>query len=298
MWVIIGGFAFFIFVLSVFTLVYVAMKAQPSSSSEYYSSSSGGDKIGVVDIEGVIVSPKNTVHDLKKFADDDSVKAIILHLNTPGGGAAASEEIYREVRRIRDEKKKKIVTSIETVGASGGYYIASGTSKIFANEASIVGSIGVIMDWFNYGDLLQWAKLKEVVIKAGEFKDTGDPARELTPAERAYLQGMADNMHAQFIRNVAEGRNLKVDDIKAIADGKVWTGEQALPLHLIDQIGDFDTAVKDTAKTVGIKGEPSLVRPEKEKRTLWDLLFNDSSELIPDRSKLMERNPGFYFLWK
>jgi len=297
MWVIIGGFVFFIFVLSVFTLVYVAMKAQPSSSSGYYSSG-GGDKIGVVDIEGVIVSPKNTVNDLKKFADDDSVKAIILHLNTPGGGAAASEEIYREVRRIRDEKKKKIVTSIETVGASGGYYIASGSSKIFANEASIVGSIGVIMDWFNYGDLLRWAKLKEVVIKAGEFKDTGDPARELTPAERAYLQGMADNMHEQFIRNVADGRNMKEQDIKAIADGKVWTGQQALPLHLIDQIGDFDTAVKDTAKSVGIKGEPSLVRPEKEKRTLWDLLFNDASEIIPDQSKLMERNPGFYFLWK
>jgi protease-4 len=295
LWVLIGGGLFFLFVLAVFTLVYVSLRRE--QAGEYVVTGSGG-KIAVVDIEGVILSPRATVRDLKKFADDSSVKAIIVHLNTPGGSAAASEEIYRQVRRIRDEKKKRIVASIGVVGASGGYYVASATNKVFANNASVVGSIGAIMDWYNYGDLIRWAKLKEEVIKSGEFKDTGDPARELTPAERAYLQTMVYNMRDQFVAAVASGRGLKVEDVSALADGRVWTGEQALPLKLIDQIGDFEAAVKDTAQAVGIKGEPALVRPVKERRTVLDLLLGDVSDYLPDRAKLLEKNPGFYFLWK
>ena len=202
------------------------------------------------------------------------------------------------MRRIRDDKKKRIVADIAVVGASGGYYVASGTNKIFANDASVVGSIGAIMDWYNYGDLVRWAKLKEEVIKSGEFKDTGDPARELTPVERAYLQGMVNNMKDQFVAAIASGRGLKAEDVSALADGRVWTGQQALTLKLVDQIGDFEAAVKDTAKAVGIKGEPSLVRPAKERHSLLDLIFGDASQWLPDRSKLMQRNPGFYFLWK
>lgn len=292
LWVLIGGGAFFLFLLAVFTLVYVSMRSTRAGAGF------GGDKIGVVDLVGVILSPKDVVKQLKKFGDDDSIKAIVLHVNTPGGGAAASEEIYREVRRIRDQKKKRIVASIETVGASGGYYVSSATNKIFANDASIVGSIGVIAEWYNYGDLIRWAKLKEVVIKAGEFKDTGDPARELTPVERQYLQGLIDNMHAQFIHAVADGRHMKVEDVQAIANGKVWTGQQALPLKLIDQIGDFQAAIDDTAKAVGIKGEPTIVRAQKERRSLFDLIFGDISDYLPDRGKLMQKNIGFYFLWK
>lgn len=293
LWVVIGGGGFFLFLLAIFTLVYFSVRNDNRSDFRAF-----GQKIGVVDLEGVIISPHDTVRDLKKFADDDSIKAIIIHVNTPGGGAAASEEIYREVKRIRDEKKKRIVASIETVGASGGYYVSSATNKIFANEASIVGSIGVIAEWYNYGDLLKWAKLKEVMFKAGEFKDTGSPTRDVTPAERVYLQGMIDNMHQQFIHSVAQGRNMKDEEIRAIADGKVWTGQQALPMKLIDQIGDFEAAVKDTAKAVGIKGEPTLIRPQKDKKTMSDLLFGDISGYIPDRAKLMQSNVGFYFLWK
>src|SRR5690349_14462943 len=211
-WFLVGGGVFFLFLLFVFTVVYFTMHADGGDEFSGF-----GDKIAVVDVEGVIVSPKETVDNLKRFADDDSIKAIILHLNTPGGGAAASEEIYREVRRIRDEKKKRIVADIETVGASGGYYIASATNKIYANNASIVGSIGVIMEWYNYADLIKWAKLKNIVIKTGEFKDTGNPARDITPAEQQYLQGMADNMLGQFVHSVADGRGVKDDKIKSIA---------------------------------------------------------------------------------
>src|SRR6476660_7187742 len=275
LWIVIGGGAFFLFVLAVFTLVYLSLHAGGENAS---LRASFGDKIGVVELEGVILDPSTVVQQVKKFGDDDSVKAIILHVNSPGGGVAASEEIYREVKRIRDEKKKRIVASIESVGASGAYYVSSATNKIYADKGSIVGSIGVIAQWVNYGELLHWAKLKDVTMKAGEFKDTGSPTRDMTPAEKEYLQSLIDNMHTQFIQAVADGRKMKFDDVKAIADGKVWTGQQALPMKLIDQVGDFEAAVADTAKSVGIKGEPSLVRPEKDRKTLLDLLFGDVSQ--------------------
>jgi protease IV len=291
---LLGGGAFFLFLVCIFALVYFTVRSQQKTSAF----SGFGDKIAVVDLEGVIMTPKDVVEQLRKYADDGSIKAIVLHVNSPGGGAAASEEIYREVLRIRDKKKKVIVASIETVGASGAYYVSSATNKIFADEASIVGSIGVIAQWVNYEELLKWAKLKDITIKAGEFKDTGSPTRPMTPAERAYLQGLIDNMHTQFIHSVATGRHMKDDDVRVLADGKVWTGEQALPLKLVDQIGDFRAALEDTAKSVGIKGEPTVVHPEKERKSVLDLLFGDMSEYLPSRAKLMETNVGFYYLWK
>lgn len=294
LWIVIGGGAFFLFVLAVFTLVYITLRTGDRTSAL----GGFGDKIGVVDLEGVIITPSVVVPQLKKFADDDSIKAIILHVNSPGGGVAASEEIYREVKRIRDEKKKRIVASIETLGASGAYYVSCATDKIYADNGSIVGSIGVISEWFNYGDLLRWARLKDITMKAGEFKDTGSPTREMTPAEKEYLQSLIDNMHTQFIQAVADGRKAKFDDIKAIANGKVWTGEQALSMKLIDQVGDFQTAVDDTAKAVGIKGEPVLVHSEKERKTVLDLLFGDVSEWLPTREKLLDQHMNFYYLWK
>jgi len=294
LWILIGGGTFFLFVLAVFTLVYLTLHA----GGEQASITSFGDKIGVVDLEGVILDPKIVVGQLKKFGDDDSIKAIILHVNSPGGGVAASEEVYREVKRIRDDKKKRIVSSIETVGASGAYYISAATNKIYADNGSIVGSIGVIAQWTNYGDLLRWAKLKQETLKVGEFKDTGDPTREMTPAERAYMQSLIDNMYGQFVQAVAEGRHAKTADIKAIADGRVWTGQEALSMHLVDQIADFQAAVEDTAKSVNIKGEPTLVRPEKNRQTVLDLLFGDVSPWLPTREKLLENQLGFYYLWK
>jgi protease IV len=292
LWIVIGGGAFFLFVLAVFALVYLTLHAGKDTTIAF------GDKIGVVDLDGVIFSPNPVVQQLKKFADDDSIKAIILHVNSPGGGVAASEEIYREVKRIRDEKKKRIVASIETVGASGAYYVSSATNKIYADNGSIVGSIGVIAEWVNYGELLQWAKLKQITLKAGEFKDTGSPVRDLTPAEREYMQGMIENMHTQFIQAVVDGRHAKFDDIKTIANGKVWTGQQAAQMKLIDQVADFQAAVEDTAKSVGIRGEPVLVRPERDRKTLADLLFGDLSEWLPSREKLMDQHVGFYYMWK
>jgi len=294
LWILVGGGAFFLFVLAVFSLVFLALHAGSSDAGF----GGFGDRIGVVDLDGVILSPQPVVSELKKFADDSSIKAIILHVNSPGGGVAASEEIYREVKRVREEKKKRVVVSIETVGASGAYYIASASNKIYADSGSIVGSIGVIAQWVNYGDLLKWAKLKDVVVKTGEFKDTGNPARDLTPAEQAYMQALIDNMFGQFVQAVADGRGMKFDDVKSIANGKVWTGEQAKSMKLIDDVGDFEAVVKDTAKSVNISGEPTLVRPERNRRTMLDLVLGDVSKYLPDREKMLEQQVGFYYLWK
>lgn len=290
---------FLLFTALLWTAAWFTLRSSGNTSSGFDTFGSG--TIAVVDVKGVILSADKIDSQLEKFANDDSVKAIILHIDSPGGGAAASQEIYHEVLRVR--KKKRIVASIESVGASGAYYVASATNRIYANQASIVGSIGVIMEWVNYGDLLKWAKLKPVTIKAGALKDAGSPTRELTPEERAYFQDLTDNMHGQFIADVAAGRKLPVKTIQELATGRVWTGQEALPLHLIDQAGDFRTALLDTARSVGIHGEPRIVRPQEPHPGLIDLLFGAESKLsFPDPKEalqsLLERSPGFYFLWE
>lgn len=259
-------------------------------------------RIAVVDVKGVILSPDKIDRQLERFANDDSVKAILLHIDSPGGGAAASQEIYHEVLRVRSKHKKRVVASIESVGASGAYYIASATDRIYANQASIVGSIGVIMEWVNYGDLMKWAKLKNVIIKAGALKDAGTPTRDPTPEERAYFQGLTDNMHAQFIQDVATGRHMPGPAIRNLATGQVWTGQQALPLHLIDQTGGFRTALLDTARAVGIRGEPTVVRAKDHNPGLLDAILNANSKAaLPTPGELqsiLEKSPRFYFLWQ
>jgi protease-4 len=266
--------------------------------SDSGGSSFGGSSIAVIDISGVILDADKVDKQLEKFGDEDSVKAIVLHIDSPGGGAAASQEIYHEVLHIRQDKHKKVVASVESMGASGAYYIASGCDKIYANPASVVGSIGVIMEWTNYGDLLKWAKMKNITISRGDLKDAGDPTRDLTPKEQAYFQSLVDNMYAQFIHDVAEGRHTTDDKIEPLATGQVWTGEQALPLGLIDAQGGYRVALMDTARSVGINGEPHVVRPGKEKRGLIAMLDDSADDLFPNPSQLLNRSPGFYYLWK
>ena len=228
-------------------MVWSIVRSVNGDSSASIDGLGGGSKIGVIDITGIILDADKIDTQIRKFGDDSSVKAIILHINSPGGGAAASQEIYNEVVRVRHEKNKKIVASVESVGASGAYYIASGCDKIYANNASVVGSIGVIMEWTNYGDLLKWAKMKNVVIHAGTLKDAGDPTREMTPEEQAYFQSLVDNMYGQFVHDVAVGRHSTDDKIRPLATGQVWTGQQSLPLGLIDKVGGFRVALIDTA---------------------------------------------------
>jgi len=279
----------------------VAISAAVKSLNADTDNGSGSftaDSIAVIDVSGVILDADKVDKQLEKYGDDKSVKAIILHIDSPGGGAAASQEIYHEVLRVRQEKHKKIVASVESMGASGAYYIASACDRIYANPASVVGSIGVIMEWTNYGDLLKWAKLKNITISRGDLKDAGDPTRDLTPKEEAYFQSLVDNMYGQFIHDVAVGRHTTDDKIAPLATGQVWTGEQALGLGLIDQQGGFRVALMDTARSVGIHGEPTIVRPSKEKRGLLAMLNDNADDLFPNPSQLLNRSPGFYYLWK
>lgn len=264
------------------------------------TSSFGEPSIGVVDITGVIVDADKIDKQLERFGKDDGIKAIILHIDSPGGGAAASQEVYHEVLRVRKDMHKQVVASVESVGASGAYYIASGCDRIYANPASVVGSIGVIMEWTNYGELLKWAKLKSVNLHKGQLKDAGDPTRDMTPQEQAYFQGLIDNMYAQFIRDVAAGRHTSAEKIQPLATGQVWTGEQAQPLGLIDAQGGFRAALMDTAKRVGLKGEPQIVRPPKDQHGLLGLLTGDETtdDLFRSPTNLLNQSPGFYFLWK
>jgi protease-4 len=282
-------------VLGFTALVVHMFKSMGDTDSSFSTSSSS---IAVIDITGVILDADKVDKQLEKFGNDSNVKAIILHIDSPGGGAAASQEIYHEVMRVRSEHKKIIVASVESVGASGAYYIASGCDKIYANPASVVGSIGVIMEWTNYGELMRWAKLKNITIHAGELKDAGDPTRDLTPKEEAYFQSLVDNMYGQFVHDVAVGRHSTDDKIRPLATGQVWTGEQAQPLGLIDAQGGFRVALIDTARSVGINDEPKIVRPAKDKHGLWAALTDDADSLFPDPSKLLDHAPGFYFMWK
>lgn len=290
----------FVAILGVILLgiVGIVTAAVKSAAAGDASSGFGSDSIAVIDLNGVILDADKIDKQLEKYGSDDKVKAIILHINSPGGGAAASQEIYHEVLRVKQEHKKKIVASVESVGASGAYYIASACDQIYANPASVVGSIGVIMEWTNYGELMKWAKLKNITISRGDLKTAGDPSRDLTPKEQEYFQGLVDNMYGQFVHDVAVGRHTTDDKIKPLATGQVWTGEQALPLGLIDKQGGFRMALIDTARSVGIKGEPEVVRPSKDKHGIWAALNSDTDDLFPNPSKLLDRSPGFFFLWK
>lgn len=293
-WVVLGCVLFLGFCAASITFMVIAVR---NNSSEMGFSGFGGN-IAVVDIDGEILSADTIVDQLRQYDEDGSIKAIILHINSPGGAAAPSQEIYHEVLHIRNAKRKPIVASIESVGASGAYYIASGSNKIYANDASVVGSIGVIMEWTNYGGLLQWAKLKPEVIHAGSLKDAGDPSHEMTPEERAYFQSLVDNMYGQFIADVSAGRHLPANTVRGLATGQVWTGQQALPLHLIDEAGGFRQALLETARSVGIYGEPSVVKPYVAHRGLWDVLTSNADDLLPNPQKIVEQHRGFYFLWR
>jgi protease-4 len=293
---IIAGFGFVIFVA-------IILLAALLLSRDGGFIGLGGDRIAVVYLEGVIFDSKTVNEQLKMYGDDSRVRAILLRMDTPGGGVAASQEIADQVKWLRSEKGKKVVISMGSVGASGGYYIACAADKIYANRGTITGSIGVIAEWVNYGNLLKWAQLQPEVIKSGELKDVGSPTRETTPKERAYLQGLINQMFEQFVSAVADGRKefLTRDQVKQLADGRVYTGEEALKEKLIDDLGNYDAALKGTAELVGIKGEPQVVTPPKPRRgSILDLLTSSDLGGLVSHNTLQP--PGsilqFEYLWK
>ena len=238
-----------------------------------------GDKIAIVEIKGVISQSSGIIEELQQYLEDEGVKAIILRIDSPGGGVGPAQEIYREVIKIKG--KKKVVTSMGSVAASGGYYIASASDRIVANPGTITGSIGVIMQFSNLEELLKKIGIKGVVIKSGEHKDIGSPFREMTPDEKRIMQEVLDNVHQQFIQAVAEGRKLDRSKVVQIADGRIMTGEQAKNLGLVDQMGNLQDTIDITAKMVGIVGKPVVLYPKK-RISIWELLMRDMASAIID----------------
>ena len=293
--IIIAGFGFVFFVA-------IILLAALAFSRDGGFAGIGGDRIAVVYLEGIIFDSKVINEQLKMYGDDSRIKAILLRMDTPGGGVAASQEIADQVKWLRNEKGKKVVISMGSVGASGGYYIACAADKIYANPGTITGSIGVIAEWVNYGNLLKWAQLQTEVVKSGELKDVGSPTREISPKEREYLQRLINQMFEQFVSAVADGRkqHLTRDQIKVLSDGRVYTGEEALKEKLIDELGNYDAALKGTAELVGIKGEPQVVTPPKPRRgSILDLLTSTDVGKLLSNSTLQP--PGstlqFEYLW-
>ena len=238
-----------------------------------------GDKIAIVEVKGVIAQSSGVIEELQQYVDDKDVKAIILRIDSPGGGVGPSQEIYREVMKIRP--KKKVVTSMGSVAASGGYYIASASDLIVANPGTITGSIGVIMQFSNFEELLKKIGIKGVVLKSGEHKDIGSPFREMTPEEKKIMQEVLDNVHQQFIQAVADGRKLDRAKVAEIADGRIMTGEQAKNLGLVDQMGNLQDTIEITAKMVGISGKPNVIYPKK-RLSIWELLMRDMASAVID----------------
>ena len=233
--------------------------------------------IGIVEVQGVIVSSKKTIENIQAFRDDDAIKAIVVRIDSPGGGIGPSQEIYREI--IKTRQKKKVIASMGSVAASGGYYIAAACDGIIANPGTITGSIGVIMEYANVIEIARKIGITPVVIKSGEFKDVGSPLRDMTDKEKEFMQGLVDELYHQFVSDVAKARKMDVTVLTELSDGRVYTGQKALELKLLDRLGNLGDAVHWAGALAHISGELVPVYPREDKMTfikrLADTLFKD-----------------------
>ena len=241
-----------------------------------------GEKVGIIEISGVIADAKNVIHSLKRFREDDSIKAIVIRIDSPGGAVGPSQEIYREIRKTSD--KKKVIASMGAIAASGGYYVAAGTDGIVANPGTITGSIGVILGFTNYEELLQKIGLVPVVIKSGEFKDLGSPVRKMTEEDQKILKDFAKKIHRQFIMDIVEGRKMDQAKVESLADGRIFTGEESKDLGLVDRLGNLEDAIEWAGRLGGIKGKISAVYARKKKLSLLKYLSELSAKEVLHRT--------------
>jgi len=247
------------------------------------------EKIGVLPIEGAITESDFVVAQLVEFRKDRRIKAILLRVDSPGGGVGPSQEIYREIRKTVETKK--VVASLGSLAASGGFYVASAADKIVANPGTLAGSIGVIMEFVQVEELLKKIGVSVEVLKTGEFKDIGSFHRKLTERDREMIRTLVFDVQRQFIDAVAQGRNLPAEKVREIADGRILSGSQCKDLGLVDQLGNFEDAVELAKALTGIKGEVTLVYPKKPRGKWWNLFLQDTSQAVTKavRDALMSR---------
>lgn len=241
----------------------------------------GRERVAVIAVEGTIVDSREVIEQLHRYRDLSTVRAVVLRVNSPGGAVAPSQEIYQEIQKFRHQTKKPVIASLGSVAASGGYYIAAACDRIVANPGSITGSIGVILQIPNLGGLLQKVGIKTTVIKAGENKDLGSVTRDLTEAEIRILQEVMDDVHGQFIDAVASGRRLDRARVEPLADGRIFSGRQALALGLVDELGDLPDAIERAGAMVGIAGRPQVIQERRRRFSLWDLLTENLGLVLP-----------------
>jgi protease-4 len=257
--------------------LFFSMIGGSSSDIETVSTGMGG-QVAVVELKGVILESETVVRQLKRYRDEGRVKAVLLRVDSPGGGVVASQEIYEEVRKTRDGGMP-VVVSMGSIAASGGYYVSCGATRIVANRGTLTGSIGVISEFMEFKDALSKLGIDVNTVKAGRLKDAGSPMRKMTDTDRAYFQQLMDDVHRQFIGVVEDERGLTRDDVVELSDGRVFTGEQALDLGLVDTLGTYEDAIAIAAELGGIEGEPSIVR-ERKRRSIMDRWFGDVGETL------------------
>lgn len=288
---LVTAFFILVFICAVFFVLVFAI----SYFGEEFSFGLGGDRIAVVKIEGTIVESESVIEKIIKFRKNKNVKALILRINSPGGIVAPPQEIYEEVKKTC--KEKKVIVSVESVAASGGYYIACAADTIVANPGTLVGSIGVMIPVENIGELLQKIGVSSKVIKSGKYKDIGSMTRPITEEEEVILQDLIDNTYNQFVDVVVEGRGMTREDVLKLADGRVFTGAQAIELGLIDKLGNLQDTIALAAEMVGIEGEPKVIYPQKKRPSIFDFIFEEVAQsLARVIEKMVSDKLSLYYL--
>jgi len=271
-------------------LLFMKSVTQSDETYEVTTGKSSGDKLAVIELKEVILSSEEIVRQFKKYGDDKSIKGIVFRVESPGGGVVASQEIYEEVRKVR-EQGKPVVVSMGSVAASGGYYVSCGGSRIVANRGTLTGSIGVIMQFLHLNKLMDKIGIDATTIKTGRLKDAGSSMRPLTDEDKRYFDGLAIDVYDQFVGVVAEERELPKATVLTLADGRVFTGEQALQVGLIDTLGTYEDAVKIAAELAEISGEPRLVKERKRRQTIFDPIFGSVKEEFGDLKQQFLQQP-------
>lgn len=238
-------------------------------------------KVGIVPIEGIIADSREIVEQLAEFAEDSGIRAVVLRIDSPGGGVAPSQEIYQAVRRLRD--RKKVVASMGAVAASGGYLIATAADRIMANPGTITGSISAVMHFANVEELLKKVGVRSSVVKSGKFKDIGSPTREMTPEERELVQGIVDDIYDQLITTISENRKIPLEKVVKLADGRIFSGRQALDLDLVDELGGLQDAVLLAGRLSNIEGKPGVVHALKKRTGLWRYLLENFASVVVEK---------------
>jgi len=269
----------FLFKLSIFAFIFLLGFGL---AKRYFGEEGiGGKNIGVIEIKGIIKTAQFNLEHLVKFRKNNQIKAVLLRIDSPGGAVVPSQELYMEILKLRQQKP--VVASLGNVAASGGYYIASAASKIVAAPGTLTGSIGVKIEFANIEQLLKKLGIQPTVIKSVPYKDIGSPIREMTKEERIMLEKLVKNIHSQFVKDIAKGRNLPVERVESIANGSIFTGQEAKKLGLVDQLGNFEDAIRLAVKLGKIKEEPRLFYPKKKTpwmKLLTESLFETLSEYI------------------